>query len=192
LALNGLFNDGIIPQLTRKWDAMALSPVPAGSHASGFAEMLREYMRAGTRPAGKRGTGAWSVQSFAPAIGVSSRLRTTGAAPRCRLTFLVSSTNCLLATRATPLRAKILTTFNKARGIEPPAGTVAIANIPVRVPTHFMGRDEPLALIHAALQRFEGRVAITALHGLRGVGKTVLAYCATIWMRKSDNQGENL
>jgi ABC-type molybdate transport system ATPase subunit len=32
-----------------------------------------------------------------------------------------------------------------------------------------------LADIEAALQHGLGRVAITALHGLRGVGKTVLA-----------------
>src|SRR5271157_4492706 len=69
----------------------------------------------------------------------------------------------------------------------------AVANIPIRVPTHFMGREEPLAAIEAGLGRDEGRVAITALHGLRGVGKTVLAavyaerhrsdYRATWWIR---------
>jgi hypothetical protein len=58
---------------------------------------------------------------------------------------------------------------------------------------HFMGRDEPLVAIEAGLGRYEGRVAITALHGLRGIGKTVLAaayaelhrgdYRATWWVR---------
>src|SRR5262245_11962469 len=67
------------------------------------------------------------------------------------------------------------------------------SNIPVRVPTHFMGRDDALEAIETALKRFEGRVAITALHGLRGVGKTTLAaayaerhlddYRATWWIR---------
>jgi DNA replication protein DnaC len=38
-----------------------------------------------------------------------------------------------------------------------------------------MGRDDALAGIETALNRYEGRVAITALHGLRGVGKTTLA-----------------
>ena len=51
----------------------------------------------------------------------------------------------------------------------------AFTNIPIRVPTHFMGRDDALAMIETALKRYEGRVAITALHGLRGVGKTTLA-----------------
>ena len=60
-------------------------------------------------------------------------------------------------------------------------------------PTHFLGREDSLAAIAAALARYEGRVAITALHGLRGVGKTTLAaayaerhrgdYRATWWIR---------
>jgi tetratricopeptide (TPR) repeat protein len=71
--------------------------------------------------------------------------------------------------------------------------SVSASNIPVRVPTHFMGRDDALVAIETALARFEGRVAITALHGMRGVGKTTLAaayaerhrddYCATWWIR---------
>jgi tetratricopeptide (TPR) repeat protein len=68
----------------------------------------------------------------------------------------------------------------------------AISNIPIRVPLHFM-HDDTLAAIETALQRYEGRVAITALHGMRGVGKTTLAaayaerhrgdYRATWWIR---------
>jgi hypothetical protein len=69
----------------------------------------------------------------------------------------------------------------------------ALSNIPIRVPLHFMGRDDALTAIDAALKRSDGRVAITALHGLRGVGKTTLAaayaehhrgdYRATWWIR---------
>jgi hypothetical protein len=61
------------------------------------------------------------------------------------------------------------------------------------VPEHFLGRDSALVEIDAVLKRGEGRVAITTLHGLRGVGKTVLAaayaerhrarYRATWWIR---------
>jgi tetratricopeptide (TPR) repeat protein len=68
-----------------------------------------------------------------------------------------------------------------------------VSNIPIRVPIHFMGRDDALAEIEAALKRYEGRVAITALHGLRGIGKTTLAvayaeqhrrdYRASWWIR---------
>jgi hypothetical protein len=75
----------------------------------------------------------------------------------------------------------------------------AASNISVRVPTHFMGREESLAGIETAMQRHRGRVAITALHGLRGIGKTVLAaayaerhrrdYRATWWMRAETEAG---
>jgi tetratricopeptide (TPR) repeat protein len=74
-----------------------------------------------------------------------------------------------------------------------PGQQFAVSNIPIRVPTHFLGRDDSLAAIETALARYEGRVAITALHGLRGIGKTTLAaayaerhrsdYRATWWIR---------
>ncbi len=69
----------------------------------------------------------------------------------------------------------------------------SLSNIPINVPRHFLGRREDLAAIDAALQGNKGLVAITALHGLRGVGKTTLAaayaekhaadYRATWWVR---------
>ena len=79
-------------------------------------------------------------------------------------------------------------------------GTVfAVSNIPIRVPEHFLGRDDALAAIDTALARDSGRVAITALHGLRGVGKTTLAaayaerhrsdYRATWWIRAQTPDG---
>jgi hypothetical protein len=46
------------------------------------------------------------------------------------------------------------------------------SNIPIHVPRHFLGRDEDLGAIEAALKSSHRRAAITALHGLRGVGKT--------------------
>jgi hypothetical protein len=74
-----------------------------------------------------------------------------------------------------------------------PGKVFAVSNIPIRVPEHFLGRDDTLAAIETALARYEGRVAITAVHGLRGVGKTTLAavyadrhrgdYRATWWLR---------
>lgn len=74
-----------------------------------------------------------------------------------------------------------------------PGGKQALSNIPVAVPLHFLGRDSDLASIHMALHCYEGHVAITALHGLRGVGKTTLAaayaerhrehHRATWWIR---------
>jgi tetratricopeptide (TPR) repeat protein len=69
----------------------------------------------------------------------------------------------------------------------------AESNITIAVPHHFMGREQAMAEIEATLARFDGRAAITALHGMRGVGKTVLAvayadkhkhdYRATWWIR---------
>jgi hypothetical protein len=74
-----------------------------------------------------------------------------------------------------------------------PGEQFAVSNIPIPVPEHFLGRDDSLVSIEAALSRYEGRVAITTLHGLRGVGKTTLAaayaerhrgdYRATWWIR---------
>src|SRR5205814_4950183 len=73
------------------------------------------------------------------------------------------------------------------------------ANLPVRVPVYFMGREEALAEVETAMRRYHGRIAITALHGLRGVGKTVLAaayaerhhadYRATWWLRAESEAG---
>ena len=73
-----------------------------------------------------------------------------------------------------------------------PGRVFAATNIPIHVPVHFMGRDEALEAIQASLGRYEGRVAVTALYGLQGVGKTTLAaayaerhrtdYRATWWV----------
>ena len=80
-----------------------------------------------------------------------------------------------------------------------PGKVFAVSNIPIRVPEHFLGRDDALAAIDSALARYNGRVAITALHGLRGVGKTTLAaayaerhrgnYRATWWIRAQTPDG---
>jgi tetratricopeptide (TPR) repeat protein len=55
----------------------------------------------------------------------------------------------------------------------------SVSNIPIRVPPHFMGRDDALAAIEAVFGSGDGHgrlaVAITTLHGLRGVGKSSLA-----------------
>jgi tetratricopeptide (TPR) repeat protein len=68
---------------------------------------------------------------------------------------------------------------------------LSLSNIPISVPLHFLGRDNELAAIDAALKSEKGRIA--ALHGLRGVGKSTLAaayverhrndYRATWWIR---------
>jgi TIR domain len=91
-------------------------------------------------------------------------------------------------------------TSGPATGAPPPfPGKIALSNVPIRVPLHFMGRDVSLAAIEAAFAKHDGRVAITALHGLRGVGKTTLAaayadrhrgdYRATWWIRAQTELG---
>jgi tetratricopeptide (TPR) repeat protein len=73
-----------------------------------------------------------------------------------------------------------------------PGQAFAVANIPLHVPAHFLGRDDALAAIEAALRRATDGPTVAALYGLRGVGKTTLAaayaerhrsdYRATWWI----------
>lgn len=73
-----------------------------------------------------------------------------------------------------------------------PGQAFAVANIPLLVPAHFLGRDDALAAIEAALRRATDGPTVAALYGLRGVGKTTLAavyaerhrsdYRATWWI----------
>jgi hypothetical protein len=56
-----------------------------------------------------------------------------------------------------------------------PGGPRAASNIPIAVSRYFLGREEILAEIRSALADDQGRIAITAIHGMRGVGKTALA-----------------
>ncbi len=51
-----------------------------------------------------------------------------------------------------------------------------VFNVPLRVPQHFIGRDDTLAAIAAAFDGAGGLAVVAiALHGLRGVGKSTLA-----------------
>jgi tetratricopeptide (TPR) repeat protein len=80
-----------------------------------------------------------------------------------------------------------------------PGQAFAVSNIPLHVPAHFMGRDDALAAIEAALKRETSGLAVAALHGLRGVGKTTLAaayaerhrsdFRATWWIRAQTEAG---
>jgi TIR domain/Tetratricopeptide repeat len=80
-----------------------------------------------------------------------------------------------------------------------PGQVFALSNIPVRAPTHFMGREQELAAIAAALDAAPAATGgIAALYGMRGVGKTALAavfaerrrsnYRATWWVRAQSEE----
>ncbi|QKD83502.1 hypothetical protein HPC62_16010 [Thermoleptolyngbya sichuanensis A183] len=58
--------------------------------------------------------------------------------------------------------------------LPPPSPTGIPSNLPQHPSQSFRGREDDWARLHAALQQTE-RVAITALHGMGGVGKTELA-----------------
>jgi len=48
----------------------------------------------------------------------------------------------------------------------PGAKPIALSNIPVRVPLHFLRREDALEKIEAAHAKGEGRTAVMTLHGL--------------------------
>jgi tetratricopeptide (TPR) repeat protein/transcriptional regulator with XRE-family HTH domain len=68
---------------------------------------------------------------------------------------------------------------------QPTIKSFAVSNIPIRVPLHFLGRIEEISAVDTAFAMSGRLVAIIALHGLRGVGKTVLA-AAYAEHRRSD------
>ena len=169
-----------------------------------FGRLLDWHLRRGTRPGGKTDHPGrqWGVKEFASAVGLGDRtirywLNDEHLPPEVETIegILFGKDPCY-----DEWRLELRHAHARSQGGKGPEAAAAstgkmlpISNIPIRVPTHFMGRDEALLDIEAALKRRRGRVAITALHGLRGVGKTTLAaayadrhrgdYRATWWIR---------
>src|SRR5216684_1936523 len=144
----------------------------------------------------------WSAKAFAEAVGLGDRtirywLRNEHLPSEIETIerVLFGSDACYGVWRLELRQAHARTRATEINDDAQTDKPLPVSNIPIRVPTHFMGRDDALAAIEAALERYEGRtaVAITALHGLRGVGKTTLAaayaerhrgdYQATWWIR---------
>ncbi len=81
----------------------------------------------------------------------------------------------------------------------PAASSSQTTNIAIHVPTHFLGRDAEIDAIERALRRSDGRVAVAALHGPRGAGKTTAAvafaerrrdrYPVAWWVRAQTPEG---
>jgi tetratricopeptide (TPR) repeat protein len=178
-----------------------------------FGELLDWHLSRGTRPPGSERQGEpWKKAAFAYDAGISDKQVRNWVANKSlpnytitierilfgrdqkhRMTWRIELRDALKRTRSGNVPA------DPAPVDKPRAKPLPASNIPIRVPTHFMGRDDALAAIEAALARYEGRVAITALHGLRGVGKTTLAaayadrhrgdYRATWWIRAQTEFG---
>jgi tetratricopeptide (TPR) repeat protein len=166
--------------------------------------LLDWHLRRGTRPGGEidHPGRQWGVKEFAGAVGLGDRtirywLNDQHLPPEIETIerVLFGKDVCYAEWRLELRRAHATSQGGEGYGVAP-APTVKMlpaSNIPIRVPTHFMGRDKALLDVEAALKRDQGRVAITALHGLRGVGKTTLAaayadrhrgdYRATWWIR---------
>jgi tetratricopeptide (TPR) repeat protein len=70
---------------------------------------------------------------------------------------------------------EFMTRGNASETVAFPGNVFAVSNITVRVPEHFIGRDDALTAVEASLKRRKGRVTVTVVHGLRGAGKTTLA-----------------
>jgi hypothetical protein len=150
-----------------------------------------EYLKAPYSTLERR-AGLWVAAKEQPGFVLLAQIKP------CRVPRLSANiSRCNLVGKPRELASKQFREFiaeRKRQTVKDPFHDVyAATNIPIRVPTHFLGRDDALAAIEAGLGRYEGRVAITALHGLRGVGKTVLAaayaerhrrdYRATWWIR---------
>ena len=187
-----------------------------------FGRLLDWHLLRGTRPGGRidRPGRTWTARSLADAVGVGDRtvrywLRNEHLPPEVetieRILFGGDAgyVEWRLELRQAHARSRRdaqkngLTTDGvpspPADGdierLSPTGKPLPVSNIPIPVPIHFVGRDDALASIEAAFNGGDGRlaVAITALHGLRGVGKSTLAaayaerhrgsYRATWWIR---------
>ena len=80
---------------------------------------------------------------------------------RLRTIYAAANSSASRRTRRAPLSSVHREARGQA-GVGPVSGQLfAVSNIPIRVPEHFLGRDDALAKIDEALKRGEGRVAIT-------------------------------
>ena len=183
-------------------------PIPQKTKGLSFGELLDWHLLSGTRPRGSSEQGrAWAKGCFAAKVGVSDR-QLRNWLKNEKLPNEIETVERVLfgadQDYARERRLELREAFRRSKfGSVPgdnskssetsPEKPIALSNIPFRVPRHFLGRDDALAAVEAALKGSEGRVAITALHGLRGVGKTTLAaayaelhsteYRATWWVR---------
>jgi MerR HTH family regulatory protein len=159
-----------------------------------FGQLLDWHLLRGTRRGGQidQAGRKWSTKELADAIGVQPRTirywkknehlpteietleRVLFGADACYAEWRLELRHAHAITQGVEIGAVTSASFEPNRDLWA-GNTLPAFNIPIRVPFHFMGRDDALAAIETALARRQGRVAITTLHGLRGVGKTTLA-----------------
>ncbi|PWB82933.1 MAG: hypothetical protein C3F11_09345 [Methylocystaceae bacterium] len=154
-----------------------------------FGRLLAWHLLRGTRPGGTtdRPGRRWSAKALADGVGVNDRtvrywLKNEHLPPEIETVerLLFGSDERYAEWRLELRNAHFESWRAKGNEDEPPARpsaetAISVSNIPIRTPKHFLGRDESLAAIDAAMSRGQGNGAIVALHGLRGVGKTTLA-----------------
>ncbi|MGB8901623.1 MAG: ATP-binding protein [Methylocella sp.] len=153
-----------------------------------FGRLLAWHLERGTRPGGKTDHPGrqWGVKAFAEAVGVGDRtirywLKNEHLPPEIEtVERLLFGNDACYADWRLDLRRAHASWGAKGKEDAQASGAqtgkaLPASNIPIRVPEHFLGRDDALAAVKTSLARYEGRVAITAVHGLRGVGKTTLA-----------------
>jgi tetratricopeptide (TPR) repeat protein len=158
-----------------------------------FGDLLDWHLQRGTRPPGSDKQGEpWKKATFAGDVGVSDKQVRNWIANKSLPNDVITIERVLFGRNQelrTAWRMELREALKRTRAGSAPTAPasseaapairvqtdVPASNIPIRVPEHFLGRDDALAAIEAALSRYEGRVAITALHGLRGIGKTTLA-----------------
>jgi hypothetical protein len=160
-----------------------------------FGDLLDWHLRRGTRPPGSDKLGEpWKKATFADDVGVSDKQVRNWIADKSLPNDTITIERVLFGRdqkQNTARRMGLRDALKRSRSASAPSRAapakettlisartdklVPASNIPIRVPIHFIGRDDALDAIDKALKRYEGRVAIAALHGLRGIGKTTLA-----------------
>ncbi len=153
-----------------------------------FGELLAWHLLRGTRPNGtmERQGQRWAKKDFAHAVRRDARavrywlgnehLPTDTSDVELALFGTVEEkyADWRVALREAHARLTIQSTDEGSRARGQVAGK-RLSNIAIRLPRHFLGRTFELEAIHQVLKREETHVAIAALHGLRGVGKSTLA-----------------
>ena len=172
-----------------------------------LGQALKWHFKRGTRPGGAidRPGPRWTAKTFAEATKVTDRTIRNWLADKNLPVEIETIERVLFGPipsegredRYAAWRAELRDAHERSVSPPvPPAPTLPASNIPIRVPSHFIGREDELRRIEEALAGDADRTAIVALHGMRGIGKTTLAaayaerhrrrFRATWWIRAHD------